>query len=51
MKKWFCFFAAGMAIGVWIAFNNEEGLEDAYYKACRCKKKMIRKLHQMDLDR
>ena len=49
MKKWLFGFMAGMAAGM-VAFANEDELDDAYYKACKCKKKLIRKMHQMDLE-
>ena len=50
MKKWLFGFMAGMAAGMVVAFANEDELDDAYYKACKCKKKLIRKMHQMDLE-
>ena len=50
MKKWLFGFMAGMAAGMVVAFANEDELDDAYYKACNCKKKLIRKMHQMDLE-
>ena len=50
MKKWLFGFMAGMAAGMVVAFANEDELYDAYYKACKCKKKLIRKMHQMDLE-
>ena len=43
MKKWLFGFMAGMAAGMVVAFANEDELDDAYYKACKCKKKLIRK--------
>ena len=44
------YMPAGMAAGMVVAFANEDELDDAYYKACKCKKKLIRKMHQMDLE-
>ncbi len=47
MKKTLLGFAAGAIVGMAVAIQNEDELEDAYHKACRCKRKIMRKVHHL----
>lgn len=50
MKKLLFGLIVGMAAGAVIAYQNEDEIEDAYHSACRCKKKVMRKLHHMQME-
>ena len=51
MKKWICAFAAGILAGSLLAMNYEDELDDMMYKARKTKRKMIRQMREMDLER
>lgn len=47
MKKCLISFMTGCAVGMVLAYNFEDELDDTVHQACRYKKKMMRKMHQM----
>jgi len=47
MKKCLVSFLTGCAVGMAVAYNYEDELDDTVHQACRCRRKMMRKMHQM----
>lgn len=46
MNKCVLSLLTGCIIGVAVAYNYEDELEDTVHRACRCRRKMMRKVHQ-----
>lgn len=47
MSKWSLSLLAGLIIGMSIAYNYEDELDDTVHQMCRCKRKMMRKVQQL----
>lgn len=47
MSKCTLSLLAGLIIGMSIAYNYEDELDDTVHQMCRCKRKMMRKVQQL----
>lgn len=47
MNKCVVSLLTGCVIGMVVAYHYEDELEDTVHHACRCQRKMMRKVHQL----
>lgn len=47
MKKCVFSLLTGCLIGMAVAYNYEDELDDTVHQACRCQRKVMRKVHQL----